>query len=60
MGKHIRGGFRKLGEMSSIEPRGGIIMGRNLRTNYVKCDRCGESVYKADLSRHVCKEVRDE
>ena len=58
MGKHIRGGFRKLGEISDVQPS--IIMGRNLRMNHVKCDRCGEQVYKGDLKTHVCKEVRDE
>ena len=56
MGKHTWKGFKKLGESSDVQPS--IIMGRNLRKNYVKCDRCGESVYKSDLVRHQCKEEK--
>ena len=54
MGKFTNLGFLKEGEMLSIEPGVAIITGRNLRKNYVKCDRCGEHVYKGALPKHRC------
>ena len=58
MGKHIFLGFGV--RANKIEPRGGIVTGRNLRKNYVKCERCGKHVYMGDLPNHVCKNVIDE
>ena len=58
MGKAIFLGFGV--RAGKIEPRGGIITGRNLRKNFVKCERCSRHVYKGDLAKHICKNISEE